>query len=104
MAVVKEVDLKDFITESEHDGMFGLKPLLYINELIVFLVTGLCDVEFGNFVVEVNNELFQEHEFLLEVLIIRQGVVLLRYIWEDFDILVLARWILYVCNCSKLIN
>jgi hypothetical protein len=36
LAVVKEIDLKQFIAESKHDGVPGFKPLFNIDKCIVF--------------------------------------------------------------------
>ena len=58
MGVIKEVDLEDFIAEPEHDGMLCFEPLLNINEFVIFLVAGLWDIEFDNFIIKVDDELF----------------------------------------------
>ena len=90
LAVIEKVDLEDFIAESEHDGVFGFEPLLYVDELVVFLVGGFGGSDFGYLVVEVDDEFLEEHELFLEVFVVGQGVVLFPHVWVNLNVFVLA--------------
>ena len=90
MAVVKEVDLKDFIAESEHNGVFGLEPLFDIDELVVLLVSGLGDIKFGDLVIEVDNELFEKHEFFLEVFVVGESVIFFPHVRVNLNVFLFA--------------
>ncbi len=104
MAVIKEVDLKDFIAESEHDGVLGFEPLLYVDEFIVFLVGGFGGSDFGDLVVEVDDEFLEKHELFLEVFVVGQGVVLFPHIWVNLYVFVLTRRVLNIGDSPELFN
>ena len=102
MAVIKEVDLEDFIAESEHDGVFSFEPLLYVDELIIFLVGGFGGSDFGDLVVEVDDEFLEEHELFLKIFVVGQGVVLFPHIRINLNVFVLARRVLNIGDSPKL--
>jgi hypothetical protein len=103
LAVIKEVDLEDFIAESEHDGMFCFEPLLYVDELVVFLVGGFRGSDFGDFVIEVDDEFLEKHELFLEVFVVGQGVVLFPHVRVNLNVFVLARRVLNIGDSPKLL-
>jgi hypothetical protein len=103
LAVIKEVDLEDFIAESEHDGVFGFEPLLHVDELVIFLVGGFGGSDFGDLVVEVDDEFLEEHELFLEVFVVGQGVVLFPHIRINLNVFVLARRVLNIGDSPKLL-
>lgn len=74
LAVVEEVDLEEFVAESEHDGVPCLQPLLDVDELLVGLELELFGRQFFHFLVEVHDESFEKEIFLLEVTVLRHGV------------------------------
>ena len=65
LSLVSEVDLDDFVAESEHDGMLGLHPFL---DITIPSIRSCIFVEV-NFVVgiEIVPEMLKKSDFLLEL-------------------------------------
>lgn len=82
--------------------MFSLKPLFDINELIVLLVTGFRDIEFGDLIVKVDDELFKKHKFFLEVFIVGQGVIFFPDVWVNLNVFLFAGGVFNVSYGSLL--
>ena len=67
LAVVEEVDLEQFIAETEHNGVSGFQPLFDVDKLVISLVLDLFLGGLLNLLVEVNDEPFEEEVLFLEV-------------------------------------
>lgn len=82
MTIVKKVDLKEFVAETEHDSVPGLQPLLDVDELVVGLELDLFRGHFLYLFVKVDDEPLEQQVFFLEVPILGHGVGLVgKYVF-----------------------
>lgn len=88
MAVIEEVDLKEFIAEAKHDGMSGFKPLFNVNEALIVLEPDFFVRYFFHFLVEMYHKALEKQILLLEVSVFGHCV---SFICEN--VLLLECWI-----------
>lgn len=73
LTVIEEVDLEKFVTETKHDGMTGFKPLLYVNESVVFLKLHFIFSYFVHFLLQMYDKPLQKKILFLKIAVLWHG-------------------------------